>query len=174
MIGTINVKEYVALTASGGKSEMRKSLARSWAVAGRFFHANLRDRRFTLEHAKKAGYAPRKGQQQGIGTKAFFRSYTGRKLKRFGHMRPLEWSGETRKAVRMANISSTSNGARVAYAGARAFNFRNPNSDPTMNLNLEFRKVLPEEGILLAKEIESTINTQWLFDELKRKYVRVQ
>lgn len=170
MIGTIKITEYAALTRGGDKKEIRASLKKSWENAGRFFHLNLRDKRFTKEHAQKAGYTLRKGEDKGTNSKDFFRSYTGRKLKKYGHTRPLEFSGATRSAVRSANISSTSSGARVAYAGARSFNYRNPFSNPTMNLNLEFRKILPEEAAQIAKQIESEIDSNWVFNNSTRSY----
>jgi hypothetical protein len=171
VIGAIKITEYAALTRGGGKKEIRASLKKSWENAGRFFHLNLRDKRFTKEHALKAGYTLRKGEDKGTNSKEFFRSYTGRKLKKYGHTRPLEFSGGTRSAMRAANISSTSSGARVAYPGARLFNYRNPFSNPTMNLNLEFRKILPEEAVQIAKQIESEIDSNWVFNNASRTYV---
>jgi hypothetical protein len=171
MIGVIRITQYVALTRGGDKKEIRASLKTSWYNAGKFFHLNLRDKRFSKEHAMKAGYTLRKGEASGTGTKDFFRSYTGRKLKKFGHTRPLEFTGETRAAVRTASISSTSNGGKVAYSGAKKFNYRNPFSNPTMNLNLEFRKMLPEEADLIAKQINSEINENWVFNNNSRSYV---
>jgi hypothetical protein len=171
MIGVIRITQFVALTRTGDKKEIRASLKTSWYNAGKFFHLNLRDKRFTKEHAMKAGYTLRKGEASGAGTKNFFRSYTGRKLKKFGHTRPLEFTGETRAAVRTASISSTSNGGKVSYPGAKKFNYKNPFSNPTMNLNLEFRKVLPDEADLIAKQINSEINSNWVFNNNARSYV---
>lgn len=165
MIGVIRIAQYAALSYGGDKKEIRASLKTSWYNAGKFFHLNLRDKRFTKEHALKAGYTLRKGEASGTGTKDFFRSYIGRKLKRFGHTRPLEFTGETRAAVQAyASISSTSNGGRVAYPGAKKFNYRNPFSNPAMNLNLEFRKVLPDEADLIAKQIKSEIDENWVYN----------
>ncbi len=168
------------MTRGGEKKQIRASLKESWYEAGKFFHFNLRDNRFSKEHAKKAGYTPRKGEASaGVAAfwgniKAFSKSYTGRKLSKFGHTRPLEFSGTTRRLVRTASISSTSNGARVTYAGARAFNYKNPLSNPSMNLNLEFRTILPDEAILIAKEIESTIDSKWVYDNAARSFTAIQ
>lgn len=172
MIGVIRISQYVALTRSGDKKEIRASLKTSWYNAGKFFHLNLRDKRFSKEHALKAGYTLRKGEASGTGSKDFFRSYTGRKFKKFSHTRPLEFTGETRAAVQAyASISSTSNGGKVAYPGAKKFNYRNPFSNPAMNLNLEFRKVLPDEADLIAKQIKSEIDENWVFNNNARSYV---
>jgi hypothetical protein len=73
-------------------------------------------------------------------------------------MRPLEFSGKTRQAVRAyVSLSSTSKGGKAAYPGARVFNYRNKYSDPSMNLNLEFRRILPGEAEQLANVIDSKI-----------------
>lgn len=128
----------------------------AWVETGKTFHAEMRDDRFSVAHGKKAGYKPRKGEESGLDRRAFFRSYTGRKLRRFHHRRPLEFSGETRRLVRMATISSTSKGGRVAYPGARKFNFRNPHSD--INMAEEFRRLLPEETATLAGTFDAALD----------------
>lgn len=121
----------------------------AWFETGVRFHGEHRDDRFTKEHGRKAGYKKRKGEDAGLTGKAFWQSYTGRKLRFKKHTRPLEWSGDTRRAVRSANITSTSKGAKVAYSGARKLNFRNPRSD--INMSEEFRRLTPEEMVSLAK-----------------------
>lgn len=148
MIGLITIKNYSITSEQVGKRVLNAVLKEAWFDAGRYFHEHFRDLRFTREHALKAGYTKRKGE--GLPDKQFKRSYTGRKFRQFGHTRPLEFTGDTRRAVKMANISSTSSGAKVAYAGARVFNYHNPLSDPAMNLAEEFRKILPEEAEQLA------------------------
>lgn len=158
MIGVIRIKDYSGIVLPGKKSVINKSLKQGWADATRYFHDHLRDLRFSEMHAREAGYAPRKGQQAGVGTKAFFRSYTGRKWKKFGHTNPLEFSGATRRAVAgYVSISSTSKGGRAAYPGARVFNFRNPFSNPAMNLNLEFRRITYKETLILAEVVDNSM-----------------
>jgi hypothetical protein len=118
----------------------------TWQATGTEFHVKFRDRRFTNAHASAAQFAPRKGEQ-GSGV-SFARSYTGKKLKKYGHTRPLELTGETRRAVTMATISGTSKGVKVAYPGARKFNYQNPNSN--IRMADEFRRVIPSEVNSLA------------------------
>ena len=114
----------------------------TWQETGLFFHATMSDDRFTQAHATLAGYQKR--------TKA----YTARKFKKFGHTRPLEYSGTTRRLVRTANIAATSKGAQVRYPGARAFNFRNPKARQPINMAEEFRKIIPKEATELAAEFD--------------------
>jgi hypothetical protein len=143
----------------GIQKAVTEALRDGWYQAALYFHLTLREKRFTAEHARKAGYAPRKGQDKGQGSKSFWKSYTGRKMKKFGHTRPLEFTGRTRKAMATANISATTKGATIRYPGARVFNYRNPLSDPAMNLNLEFRTILPEEADAMAKIINDNMYT---------------
>jgi hypothetical protein len=160
VIGVIRIRDYSIFSKRGDKKVVNAALKEGFAKAGRYFHDNLRDKRFTEEHARKAGYAPRSGSKHAIGSKSFWLSYTGKKLKKKGHMRPLEFSGASRAAIKgYANISSTSKGGKVAYPGARAFNFKNPFSHPTMNLNLEFRGILADEAELLADVVDSSFES---------------
>lgn len=129
----------------------------SWVAAGTWWHVNRRDLRFSVSHGMKAGYEKRKGEQSGMSRRGFFASYTGRKLRRWGHRRPLEFSGETRRLVRTASITSTSNSTRVAYPGARKFNFRNPRS--TIRMADEFRRLTSDEPKMIAAEYDKALST---------------
>jgi len=160
MIGVIRIRDYSIFSKRGDRKVVNAGLKDGFAKGGRYFHDNLRDKRFSEEHARKAGYAPRSGSQHAIGSKEFWRSYEGRKLKSKGHRRPLEFSGASRAAIKgYANISSTSKGGKVAYPGAKAFNYRNPFSVPSMNLNIEFRTILPDEAELIADVVDSSLET---------------
>lgn len=160
MIGAITIRSRSIVMRRGEKSQLNNALKNSWLKAARYFHDRMRDKRFTVEHARAAGYAPRKGD--GLTGKAFWNSYQGRKQKRFGHQRPLEFTGKTRAAVRSyVSLSSTSKGSRASYPGARIFNFRNPKSDPRLNPALEFRYIIPSEAAELAKVIDADIDEFW-------------
>lgn len=116
----------------------------SWNEAGLYFHQTYRPKRFTVAHGKEAGYRPRSGDELPFGSKQFWRSYVGRKLK-YKHTRaPLVWSGQTRRAVQAARISTTSQGASVRYSGARVLNFH-------PDLAKEFRRIIPREARQLGR-----------------------
>lgn len=115
-----------------------------WDDTAVLFHTEMRDKRFTHAHARAAGYAPRTFK------------YQQRKLKKWGHTYPLQWSGTTRRNVRAARISSTSNGARVAYAGARVFNFRNPKMKA--NMAIEFTTITQAEADQLAANFDRVLD----------------
>lgn len=127
----------------------------AWLHTGEYFHGKLRDKRFTAEHAREAGYIRRRGEGMAQGTKAFRASYTGRKLRLYGHTRPLEFTGETRRLVRQASIQVFSMRCQVRYAGARKFNFRNPKSQ--INMAEEFRRVTTSE----IKELGEQFNNRF-------------
>lgn len=136
-----------------------KLQAAAWEVAAIHFHSRFRDDRFTESHAQKMGYTRRKGEGMAHGSKAFRNSYTGRKLAKFGHTRPLEWSGETRRAVAMANITTTRNAAKISYAGARKFNFRHPKSQ--IRMADEFRSLanteIQELGRIFDRDLDARV-----------------
>jgi hypothetical protein len=123
----------------------------------------MRDERFTKSHARKAHYKKRRGEEAGLSRQAFFSSYTGQKQRKFGHTRPLEFTGETRRLVKTANITSTSKGGKVRYPGARKFNFRNRYS--SIRMSEEFRRLLPSEKTELAKEYDKTLNREMNADQ---------
>ncbi len=76
---------------------LQRSQKEAWRDVAWEFHTNYRDKRFTPEHAIAAGYTRRKGELIPRDTKAFRQSYTGRKLRMFGHTNPLQFSGDTRE-----------------------------------------------------------------------------
>jgi len=110
----------------------------SWQETGLFFHTDLSDARFSHKHATLAGFATRT------------KKYQSTKLKKFGHTNPLEFSGETRRRVRTANITATSKGVSVRYSGANKLNFRNPKARVPINMADEFRRVTQPEATTLV------------------------
>lgn len=123
----------------------------SWEQTAAHFHDNMRDDRFTQAHATRAGYGERK------------RSYTWRKFKEEGHTRPLEKSGETREAVRRygtlkAVSTNTSSQVKIAYPGARKFNFRHPKSQ--INMVMEFTAITQDEANRLAQVFDNELDKQ--------------
>lgn len=158
---SISVRER-GKTPRGMKKAFNAASKQAWADTAEHFHDHMRDARFTPEHGREAGYAARKGELQPRGTKAFKRSYYGRKLnsKRgggIGEANPLESTGETRRNVATQyRISSTSKGARIRYIGARKLNFRHPKS--RIRMTDEFRRLLDSERIQLASVYDSALD----------------
>ena len=133
-------------TPRGMKRVYNASSKASWEDAGTYFHSEMSDDRFTHRHATLAGFAAR--------TKA----YTSRKLKKFGHTNPLEYSGRSRRLSRTANITSTSKGASVRYPGLNTLNFRNPKARVPINMADEFRRVTTQEADQLASVYDRSLD----------------
>ncbi|MEM8910825.1 MAG: hypothetical protein AAGC97_03580 [Planctomycetota bacterium] len=144
------------------KSAYNKASKEAWRRTGEYFHEHLRDERFTPEHAAKAGYSRRKGEGLPRGSRAFARSYYGRKLRSDagggrGKANPLVFSGDTRRNVATQyRVSSTSKGARVTYRGARVLNFKHPKS--RIRMTDEFRRLLPDEVTTLARVYDDALD----------------
>ncbi|NLE57412.1 MAG: hypothetical protein GX616_03570 [Planctomycetes bacterium] len=101
---------------------------------------------FTGEQ-KKYDYAPRSGEGAGVTGKKFWRSYTGRKKKKYGHTLALVYTGESRRRARAYRVAATRNGAKVTVP-APALNFRNPHTN--IDMVSELRQVTPDEQRNLA------------------------
>jgi hypothetical protein len=145
-------------TPRGMRKAYSAASREAWFATAVQFHTVYRDRRFTNEHALEAGYGRRKGELLARGTKAFQRSYTGRKLRMFGHTRPLEFTGETRNKMRAASISSTRNMGRAAYPGASKFSFKHPKSK--IRMHEEFRRILPREASELGEYYDEQLDAK--------------
>ena len=161
-IRVVGIRERQPL-AKGLRREFNEKSKKAWEAAGQYFHDNLRDKRFTKEHAEEAGYYKRKGEAQTPGSKAFKRSYHGRKFyspNRGGGRNmanPLEDSGETRSLVRTNyRIEATRNKVVIKYPGARKLNFRNPKS--RIRMNEEFKRLTDRELRLLARVYDEKLD----------------
>ncbi|WP_160149732.1 hypothetical protein [Roseiconus lacunae] len=126
----------------------------------------MRLKRFTHQHARDAGYAPRRGAEME-GEKGFSQTYTGKKLRRHGHTLPLVYSGETKAAtehVRVDVVSAVVTGegeagtVRLEYPKAIGFRRRPTGSD--VNMLEEFTKLLATEERELADVIDDSIKPQ--------------
>lgn len=78
-------------------------------------------------------YQPRKGER-GSG-RHFKGSYTAKKLRMFGHTRPLVYTGESLRLAKIRDVRATSKGAAVRLK-SRKLNFRHPKSKVKMSLEV--------------------------------------
>jgi len=119
---------------------MNQIIREAWVAVGKFWHREQRPRHFTTRGAKEYGYAPRKGEAGNPHPKGFWASYTGRKVRQFGHRRPLEYTGELRRMTRARRIvtTATSNRStlRIQMPQARKANLRHPKSKINMREEL--------------------------------------
>ncbi|MFA7254129.1 MAG: hypothetical protein WC107_06280 [Patescibacteria group bacterium] len=153
-------------TANMGQAGYNAVRKEAWGAVGAWWHEHFRPKHFTREAKELYGYQPRQGEQSG--GKSFWKSYTGRKQKRFGHTLPLVFAGETSgesvlNAVKWANIHATRHGVKVTYPRAQKLNFRNPKAKSPTDMRKEFLTVREDEIRdlieLYDREIEARIPT---------------
>lgn len=149
-INKITIKERGA-TPRGMARAYNKAAKKSYHAAISYFHQTYRAKRFTVAHARAAGYALRQGENVPYGSKEFWRSYTGRKLRKFKHRSPLKYTGQTERRARTVNITATSKQGKGRYS-LPALNYR--------NLGDEFRRVLPHEARQLGRIYDQTLNVE--------------
>jgi len=133
--------------------ELRKYLREVWRMAGERWHQTMRPQHFTRAGARKYGYLPRAGER-GNERRNFRSSYTGRKLRRFGHTNPLVYTGLSMALTRPRDVRATAKGVRVVM-NSPGFNRRNPRS--RINMREELTRVTEEEANLLARLMEERL-----------------
>jgi len=126
MIGEIKITERGA-TPGILKRELNKLMKKAFEAAGIHWHQEIRPKHFTSAGAGEYGYAARKGERGNVGTHGFARTYTGRKLKAYGHTQPLVLTGESQGMTRMRDVRATSKKVRIVLRAPK-LNFRNPDS----------------------------------------------
>lgn len=123
-------------------------LKAAYAVTGTYWKTNFRAKHFTQSGANEYGYALRRGQDMGFGTKSYWRSYTGKKQRYLHHVRPLVFSGESERRTQAATVRATFKGVTVTM-NAPALNFRPKNS--RVNMRKEMTTIsIAEEATLNA------------------------
>lgn len=159
-----NMKERGAVPRKLQKLH-RQAKKAAWPVVGQHFHEQFRPKRFTAEHAQKAGYAKRKGEGLAFGSKQWKRSTMGQKFRKSrarknrqaDAMEPLVFSGDTRARSEIATVTATSKGVKVKYSGARKLNFQHSKS--RINMRKEFVTLTKPEMMMLAHVFD------WEFDQ---------
>lgn len=107
----IRLKYTGAIPGVISKANMNRKIKAAWLVAGTWWHKEMRPKHFTKRGAREYGYVPRYGEP-GSGRR-FRGSYTGRKLRRFGHTNPLVFTGLSRDLTRVRDVRNTAKGVRV-------------------------------------------------------------
>ena len=135
------------------RRERNKIQKEGFEYALTYWHGKFREKHFTHAGATEYKYLPRSGER-GHGRK-FKGSYNQQKLRKFGHTRPLEFSGESRQLTRTLKIKATSKSGRCIL-NARKFNFRNPKSK--IDMRDEMTRVSDPERTVLAEEFQDYIS----------------
>jgi len=121
MIGEIKIKERGA-TPGILKRELNKLKKVAFESAGIHWHQEIRPKHFTSAGATEYSYAPRSGERGNVGRYGFARTYTGRKLKAYGHTQPLVLTGESQAMTRIRDVRAASTKVRIVVR-ARTLNF---------------------------------------------------
>ena len=159
-IKRIEIKEIGAVPRN--MKRIHRTAAKSgYEAAATEFHQRFAPLRFTTAHANAANYKPRSGSNLPYGSKAYWRSYVGRKQRggmgRPGTTAPLVWTGETRDAARMATIAATSNRGEARYT------LRKLNWIPWARE--EFTRVLGAEAAALGQVFNRRYDTDYRSDQ---------
>jgi len=152
MMGLVKIQERGAVGRKMAAA-FNAALKESWGETGRAFAANNIPRRFTREHAQEANYSPRAGENISRSSKLFWGSYTGRKVRKFGHNDPFVWSGETRRNARSARLTATGKGVRVSLPDARKLNY-NP------RYAAEFVAITTREGVEVGVVLDKALDAR--------------
>lgn len=101
----------ISVTRKGTPFDARtwkEIIKESWNSAGILWHKNLLNKHFTQKGAAEYRYQKRSWR------------YTKRKQKKFGHRKPLVYTGELKRHVkRVEDVRANSKGARVVLHGPR-------------------------------------------------------
>ncbi len=149
MIGSIEIKQF-GPTPEHTKAAQGTALRGALQAGGIMYHSRFMAKHFTIAGGIEYGYLPRKGQSQGVGSRNFFRSYSGRKQKQKGHQRPLVWSGASEQLARIQDVRATRKRARIIQH-ARGLNRRNPRSE--IDMAKEIRTVSAAESTLVVSTV---------------------
>lgn len=151
---TIPIKVTVKAQHKLTRKAWRDVSRAAWDVAGDVWHTRILPKHFTEEGAAEYGYEQRS------------RKYTARKLRKFGHQRPLEYSGNLKRQVlrlrdvraRAAN-SNREGGVRVALTGPSYLSqYRKRTNEP--NKALELSRVSPADAEVLRQVLDREIEVR--------------
>jgi hypothetical protein len=123
---------------------------------GRFWHGAIRPKHFTSAGAREYGYAPRDGERDHVGVRGFARSYTGIKLRRRGHTRPLVWSGDSMRQSGRLDVRATNKRVRVVM-NVPTLNF-SPKGRPDMNMRAELTEISDSDFAKMVRVFQRSLD----------------
>lgn len=133
---------------------------------GQVWASRFRAKHFTNAASSEYGYTPRQGEAGRPGRRGFAQSYTGRKLRIFGHTRPLVKTGESEQQTRSPRIEATATRAEAkcrVVMNAPGFNRRYAGSP--IDMRKELTTVSQAEGEELARE--AAFFMQFVFSRIR-------
>lgn len=154
-----------------------KLLRRAWndihrdaaKFAGIYWHTHFRPLHFKNLATRRYGYQFRQGENMQ-GAKGFRRTYTGQKLRKFGHTRPLVFTGTSERLTEIEDVRATATGGQFGSAKAtvvmhaRALNFRPYAHSPDMRK--ELTTVIPEELEEIGQAVQIFLERRYQFHRM--------
>ena len=130
-----------------GKRVLNNAFKDTLRDMGEEWHAKFLHLHFDESAYTRYGFYQRKGGGMSPGAKGFKSTYVGKKLKKYGHNRPLVFTGQgIIEAFGPAKIRGSHKEARVVLPSK--FNFRHPKS--RISMRDEITRVLPDEARTLV------------------------
>lgn len=112
---------------------LRAILKAAWRKVGEYWHENFRLEHFKNSAMSRYNYTPRRGESgSGFGFKG---SYTKGKMKKFGHTKPLVYTGQSMHATALRDIRPRHDGVKI-HLHAPLFNFRPKGGRIDLNLEM--------------------------------------
>jgi hypothetical protein len=121
------------------------------------WHRKILPQHFTNAASTRYGYTPRIGERGRSGGTKFARTYTGRKLRLYGHSRPLVWTGESMLRALVPAVRRTARGAK-AVIHSPGFN-RRPKGG-LINMRSELERFTVPENEEVAKVCEAGLTNR--------------
>jgi len=119
------------------RSAINKVLQQAYAELGLHWFRQHLPKHFANRASSEYDYAPRQGERGSGANRKFSATYTGSKLKRYGHTRPLELTGASRRqATATAVVRSTSKSVRVSFPAGN-LSFSHPSGRINMRREVE-------------------------------------
>lgn len=136
------------------KRQLNQMLRSGFEELGVKWHREYRPLHFTNQASTRYNYQPRQGER---GSNVPFRSknrlsYTARKLRNYGHTKPLVLTGESEQLTRIRNVTATSKGCRVRM-NAPTLNFR-------PHMREELTRMIDSEREALTKTLDDHIDSE--------------
>lgn len=145
MMGAILVKYQGAVPSNMPRREFNNEILKpSWEATGKYFHSRMLPERFTEKGARLLNYPPRS------------RAYNERKRKKFGHTRPLVFTGEAEALAKIQDVRATSKGVRIINHARKLQNLINLKRRARMAD--EVRRIAPSERDELVRVLNREVD----------------
>lgn len=127
---------FTGIVGMGRRQFRNEFIKPMYEEMGKWWLREIRPKHFTNAGATEYQYTPRAGERGSTSKTPWKFSYTGRKLQKKGHTRPLFFSGELEEKSRRGRFQHQRERMLIRLTDARKANFRNPKSKIRMGSEL--------------------------------------